>query len=88
MSTASLLTTGPVANSTLSIGAEKPAGKTAKLRGVNPATTDRDYSKDESEFLKAADKYKTENGRPFVSLSEAFRIMTQELGYQKWGVSA
>jgi hypothetical protein len=88
MSIASLSHTGSVINSTLSHGTEGQSGKTTKLRGVDPATTAKDYSKDMVEFLQAADAYRTKHGRNFVSLSEAFHIMTQDLGYQKWGVSA
>jgi hypothetical protein len=87
MSVAPLLNIVPVANSTLRTGAEKPTGLTAKLRGVDPATTAREYSTDEREFLKAVDSYRTKNGRSFVTPTECLRI-ARELGYQKWGVSA
>lgn len=58
-----------------------------KLRGVDPATSNKEYSDEVREFLKAADKYRSENGRPFVSLSEAFDIL-KELGYHKLGISS
>jgi predicted O-methyltransferase YrrM len=40
------------------------------------------YTQDEEEFIKAVDKYKRENNRPFPTLHETLHIL-KTLGYTK-----
>ena len=53
-----------------------------RRRLVDPATCERDYSEDESEFMKAMDRYKRENRRPFPTWSEVLEVL-RSLGYRK-----
>jgi hypothetical protein len=53
-----------------------------RRRLIDPTTCERDYSDDESEFMKAMDRYKRENRRPFPTWSEVLEVL-RSLGYRK-----
>lgn len=53
-----------------------------RRRGVDPTTSDRDYSAPEREFLAAMDAYKRTSGRLFPTWSEVLEVI-QGLGYEK-----
>lgn len=54
----------------------------AKRRGVDPVTTDRDYTADQVEFMTAMDHYRRTAARPFPTWSEALEVLVG-LGYRK-----
>jgi hypothetical protein len=56
--------------------------KTGRRWGVDPVTTERDYSDEEVAFLKAMQQYKQANRRPFPTLSEMLEVL-HSLGYRK-----
>ena len=71
-----------------SIGIERRAAperrnKVERRRQIDPTTCERDYTDDEIEFMKAVDKYRRENGRPFPTWSEILEVV-RALGYQKF----
>jgi hypothetical protein len=49
---------------------------------VDPATSDRDYSNDEVEFMQAMQEYKKRSGRMFPTWSEVLEVLVA-LGYRK-----
>lgn len=53
-----------------------------RRRLIDPTTCERDYSDDETEFMKAIEQYKRENRRPFPTWSEVLEIV-RALGYRK-----
>ena len=53
-----------------------------RRRLIDPATCERDYTNDESEFMKAMDRYKRDNRRPFPTWSEVLEVL-RALGYRK-----
>jgi len=53
-----------------------------RRRLIDPTTCERDYTNDESEFMKAMDRYKRENRRPFPTWSEVLEVL-RALGYRK-----
>ena len=53
-----------------------------RRRLIDPTTCERDYSDDEAEFMKAMDRYKRENRRPFPTWSEVLEVL-RSLGYRK-----
>ena len=53
-----------------------------RRRLIDPTTCERDYSEDETEFMKAMDRYKRENRRPFPTWSEVLEVL-RSLGYRK-----
>lgn len=53
-----------------------------RRRLIDPTTCERDYTEDESEFMKAMDRYKRENRRPFPTWSEVLEVL-RSLGYRK-----
>lgn len=57
---------------------------TQKSRGVvSPSDSDNfQYTLDELGFLKAMDKYKRENGRPYPAWHEVLAVL-HSLGYRK-----
>jgi len=56
--------------------------KSKKRRHIDPTTCERDYSGEEVEFMKALEKYKRSNSRPFPTCSEILEVL-RELGYVK-----
>ena len=53
-----------------------------RRRLIDPTTCERDYNDDETEFMKAMDRYKRENRRPFPTWSEVLEVL-RALGYRK-----
>ena len=53
-----------------------------RRRLIDPTTCERDYTDDEAEFMKAMDRYKRENRRPFPTWSEVLEVM-RSLGYRR-----
>jgi hypothetical protein len=53
-----------------------------RRRLIDPTTCERDYSEDETAFMKAMERYKRENRRPFPTWSEVLEVMIS-LGYRK-----
>ena len=49
---------------------------------ADPWYTEQPYSDDESEFLRAIDRYKARTGRQFPAWSEALAVL-KSLGYHK-----
>jgi hypothetical protein len=65
--------------------AENAAAKrksSERRRLIDPTTCERDYSDDETEFMKAIDRYKRENRRPFPTWSEVLEVL-RSLGYRR-----
>jgi len=65
--------------------AENAAAKrkaSERRRLIDPTTCERDYSDDETEFMKAMDRYKRDNRRPFPTWSEVLEVL-RALGYRK-----
>jgi hypothetical protein len=60
---------------------------TTKSPGGDAATSDKLYSEDDAEFLKAVDAYRTTNNRRFVTPTECLSI-ARSMGYAKVGMSA
>src|SRR5262249_15581667 len=56
--------------------------QSARRRFVDPATTERDYSPAEMEFMFAMDQYKKSSGRMFPTWSEVLEVL-EGLGYRK-----
>src|SRR2546421_5836266 len=64
--------------------AENAAAKrksSERRRLIDPTTCERDYSDDETECMKAMDRYKRENRRPFPTWSEVLEVL-RSLGYR------
>jgi hypothetical protein len=53
-----------------------------RRRLIDPTTCERDYSDDEMDFMKAMDRYKRDNRRPFPTWSEVLEVLAS-LGYRK-----
>jgi len=65
--------------------AENAAAKrksSERRRLIDPTTCERDYSDDETDFMKAMDRYKRDNRRPFPTWSEVLEVL-RALGYRK-----
>jgi hypothetical protein len=54
--------------------------KTPRRRQIDPTTCERDYSRDEIEFMQALDAYKRRSGRMFPTCSEILEVV-RALGY-------
>jgi hypothetical protein len=53
-----------------------------RRRLIDPTTCERDYNDEETEFMKAMDRYKRENRRPFPTWSEVLEVL-RSLGYRR-----
>ncbi len=53
-----------------------------RRRLIDPTTCERDYNDEETVFMKAMDRYKRENRRPFPTWSEVLEVL-RALGYRK-----
>ncbi len=53
-----------------------------RRRLIDPTTCERDYSDDETEFMKAMERYKRENRRPFPTWSEVLEVL-MSMGYRR-----
>lgn len=65
--------------------AENAAAKrkaSERRRLIDPTTCERDYTEEETEFMKAMDRYKRDNRRPFPTWSEVLEVL-RALGYRK-----
>lgn len=65
--------------------AENAAAKrksSERRRLIDPTTCERDYSDEETDFMKAMDRYKRDNRRPFPTWSEVLEVL-RALGYRK-----
>src|SRR5262245_54924532 len=53
-----------------------------RRRLIDPTTCERDYNDDETAFMKAMERYKRENRRPFPTWSEVLEVLVS-LGYRR-----
>src|SRR5262249_34509530 len=53
-----------------------------RRRLIDPTTCERDYNDEETEFMKAMDRYKRDNRRPFPTWSEVLEVL-RSLGYRR-----
>jgi len=58
----------------------------ARRRMIDPTTCERDYDRDELEFMQALDRYKRTSGRMFPTCSEVLEVL-RSLGYQRVAVN-
>ncbi len=72
----------PVATDRRAANAAEKRKKSERRRLIDPTTCERDYSDDETDFMKAMDRYKRDNRRPFPTWSEVLEVM-RSLGYRK-----
>lgn len=72
----------PVATDRRAANAAKKRAESERRRLIDPTTCERDYSDEETEFMKAMDRYKRENRRPFPTWSEVLEVM-RALGYRR-----
>jgi hypothetical protein len=72
----------PVATDRRAANAAKARQESGRRRQIDPTTCERDYSDDETDFMKAMDRYKRENRRPFPTWSEVLEVL-RSLGYRK-----
>ena len=63
-------------------GKERREERGERRRQIDPTTCERDYNDEETEFMKAMDRYKRENRRPFPTWSEVLEVM-RSLGYRR-----
>ncbi len=67
-------------------GGEESKEKVRRRRQIDPTTCERDYSKDEVEFMNALDEYKRTSGRMFPTCSEILEVI-RSLGYVKMPIA-
>jgi hypothetical protein len=72
----------PVATDRRAANAAEKRRTSERRRLIDPTTCERDYSDDETDFMKAMDRYKRENRRPFPTWSEVLEVL-RSLGYRK-----
>jgi hypothetical protein len=53
-----------------------------RRRFVDPTTCERDYSREEIEFMQAMEQYKKDSGRMFPTWCEVLEVMLK-IGYRK-----
>jgi hypothetical protein len=53
-----------------------------RRRLIDPTTCERDYTDEETVFMKAMERYKRENRRPFPTWNEVLEVI-RSLGYEK-----
>jgi hypothetical protein len=53
-----------------------------RRRLIDPTTCERDYDEQETAFMRAMERYKRENRRPFPTWSEVLEVLIS-LGYRK-----
>ena len=53
-----------------------------RRRLIDPTTCERDYNDEETAFMKAMDRYKRENRRPFPTWSEVLEVL-YSMGYRR-----
>src|SRR5260370_601559 len=59
--------------------ARKASGR---RRHVDPTTSERDYTIEQLEFLRAIESYKRDHGRPFPTWTEVLEVII-DLGYRR-----
>jgi hypothetical protein len=69
------------------VAVERRSGKDRREKGerrrqVDPTTCEKDYSDEEIIFMKAMERYKRSNRRPFPTWSEVLEVL-HSLGYRK-----
>lgn len=72
----------PVATDRRAANAAKKRKESDRRRLIDPTTCERDYNDDETDFMKAMDRYKRDNRRPFPTWSEVLEVLSS-LGYRK-----
>jgi hypothetical protein len=72
----------PVATDRRAANAAAKRAQSERRRLIDPTTCERDYSDEETAFMKAMDRYKRENRRPFPTWSEVLEVL-RSLGYRK-----
>ena len=72
----------PVATDRRAKNAAEARKNSERRRLIDPTTCERDYSDDETDFMKAMDRYKRDNRRPFPTWSEVLEVL-RSLGYRK-----
>ena len=72
----------PVAKDRRASNAAEKRRTSERRRLIDPTTCERDYNDEETEFMKAMDRYKRENRRPFPTWSEVLEVMSS-LGYRR-----
>src|SRR4051794_1751142 len=72
----------PVAKDRRAANAAAKRAASERRRLIDPTTCERDYNDEETEFMKAMDRYKRENRRPFPTWSEVLEVMCS-LGYRR-----
>jgi hypothetical protein len=53
-----------------------------RRRLIDPTTCERDYTDEETAFMKAMERYKRENRRPFPTWNDVLEVL-RSLGYRK-----
>jgi len=64
------------------INAAEKRRTSERRRLIDPTTCERDYNDEETDFMKAMDRYKRENRRPFPTWSEVLEVL-RSLGYRR-----
>ncbi|HYH64712.1 MAG TPA: hypothetical protein VD866_08475 [Urbifossiella sp.] len=72
----------PVAKDRRAANAAAKRAASERRRLIDPTTCERDYNDEETDFMKAMDRYKRENRRPFPTWSEVLEVM-RSLGYRR-----
>src|SRR6476659_5517848 len=72
----------PVAKDRRAANAAAKRAASERRRLIDPTTCERDYNDEETEFMKAMDRYKRENRRPFPTWSEVLEVL-RSLGYRR-----
>ena len=72
----------PVATDRRAKNAAEKRRTSERRRLIDPTTCERDYNDEETDFMKAMDRYKRENRRPFPTWSEVLEVM-RSLGYRR-----
>lgn len=61
---------------------KEPRRRKERRRQIDPTTCERDYNRDEIDFMQAFDAYKRSSGRMFPTCSEILEVI-RDLGYTK-----
>ncbi|GIW83545.1 MAG: hypothetical protein KatS3mg106_058 [Gemmataceae bacterium] len=72
----------PVALDRRAKNAAEKRKNSERRRLIDPTTCERDYTDEELEFMKAMERYKRENRRPFPTWSEVLEVL-RSLGYRR-----
>ena len=72
----------PVAIERRKVNSAEKRRTSERRRLIDPTTCERDYTDEETAFMKAMERYKRENRRPFPTWSEVLEVL-RSLGYRK-----